>query len=105
MHVLGVDRARLDEFLDFGDRDLPGHRAERIEVARSFVKDQIAGAVGDRRAHQREVADDSLFHHVVATVERARLLLAARRSRRCRRRCSVHGSPPSATSVPTPAGV
>src|SRR5580704_15815562 len=75
MHELGVDRSRLDEFLDFGHRYLAGHRAERIEVTRGFVKEQVAGTIADRCAHERVVANDSCFQHVFPAVEDARLLL------------------------------
>ena len=100
----GIDLARFDELLDFGDRNLAGHRAERIEVTRRLVKDQVAGAIADRRAHQREVADDAGFEHVLAAVEtRVSFFgdaIATLPSASCR-----HGRPPSATSVPSPAGV
>ena len=72
--VVGVELARLDELLDLGDRDPPGHRDQRVEVARGLVEDQVAVPVALRRAHQREVGDDRLLEHVLAAVEDARLL-------------------------------
>ena len=37
------------------------------------MKDQVAGAIADRRAHQRIVADDAGLEHVIAAAELARL--------------------------------
>src|ERR1700712_613834 len=71
MHVLGVERAGLHELLDFRDRDLAGHRAQRVEIARRFVKDQVAVPVADAGAHEREIGDDALLERVVASAERA----------------------------------
>ena len=100
---LRIDRAGFDELLDFGDRDLAGHRAERIEVARRFVKDQVSRSIADRRADQREVADDAGLEHVLAAVEDTRLLLRRRDARRCRRRCGATASrrrPPACRRPP-----
>src|SRR5581483_8624374 len=59
MHLLGIDAARLDEIFDLGDRDAAGHPAERVEVARRLVEDQVAVAVAEARAHEGEVGDDA----------------------------------------------
>src|ERR1700677_4868169 len=67
----GIDLTRFDELLDFRDCDLPGHRAQRVEVAGGFVKDQVAVPIADAGAHEREVAHDALFEHVLATAEDA----------------------------------
>jgi len=73
--LFGIDLARLDQLLDLGDGDSAGHRAKRVEVARCFVKDQVAVAVADARAHQREVAHDPFFERVLAAAEPARRFL------------------------------
>src|ERR1700676_1814218 len=78
MHLLGIDRAWLDELLDLRDRDLARHRAERVEVARRLVKDQVAVAVADARAHEREVGDDAALQRVVPPPERAHVLFRRR---------------------------
>src|ERR1700693_6257082 len=75
MNLFGIDLARLDELLGFGDRDLPRHSAQRVEVARRFVKDEVSVPVADARTYQREVAYDPFFEHVGAPVEISRLLL------------------------------
>src|SRR5215217_97545 len=71
--LLGQDLAGLDQLLHLGDRDAPGHRAERVEVARGLAEEEVAVPVADRGAHQREVGDDPLLQHVVALAERADL--------------------------------
>src|ERR1700686_5345178 len=73
--LLGIDLARLDELLDLGDGDLSGHRAERVELPRRLVEDEVAVPVADARAHQGEIADDPLFERVLAAVEDADVLL------------------------------
>src|SRR5438270_418906 len=78
MHLLGIERARLHELLDFRDRDLAGHRAQRVEVARRFVEHEVAVTVADARAHQREVGDDAFLQHVVAAAERAHVFFRRR---------------------------
>src|ERR1700710_2002622 len=40
--VVGADLARLDELLDLGDGDPPGHAGQRVEVPRGLVEDQVA---------------------------------------------------------------
>src|SRR5580692_2562623 len=47
MHVLRVDRPRLHELLYFSDRDPPRHRAQRVEVTRRLVKDEISRTIAD----------------------------------------------------------
>src|SRR5262249_1741997 len=59
VYVLGVDLARLDELFDLGDRDPAGHRAQRVEVARGLVVDEVAVPITHRGPHQREVAHDA----------------------------------------------
>jgi len=70
-----IDLSGLDQLFDFGDRDFSRHSAERIEITRRFVKDQISGPVADARAHERKIADDAALENVVRAVEGARLFL------------------------------
>ena len=70
----GIDRADLDQLLDFGDADLAGHRAGRVEVARGLAEHEVAGCVGLPRLDQRHVGLQRGFHHVVLAVELARFL-------------------------------
>ena len=43
--VVGIERARLDQVLDLGDRDARGRRHHRIEVARRPPVDEVAEPV------------------------------------------------------------
>lgn len=66
VHGVGVEHSGLDELLDLHDADAPGHRGERVEVARRLVEHEVAVAVPPPRVHEREVGDDRLLEHVVA---------------------------------------
>src|SRR5579862_1020571 len=59
VHLFRIDLARLDQLFNLHDGDVARHRAQRIEVARRFVKDEITGAVPNGRAYQRVIADDT----------------------------------------------
>ena len=72
--VLGVEFAGFDELLDLGDRDPAGHGAQRVEVARRRVVDEVAVPVAAGRADEREVGDDPVLQHVVPAAELADLL-------------------------------
>src|SRR5262245_59326193 len=61
--------ARLHQVLDLGDGHPSGHRAQRVEVARRLVEDQVAVPVADERVHHTEVAADGLLKHVGAVAE------------------------------------
>jgi hypothetical protein len=41
VHLFGIDLARFDQLLHLGDRDAARHRAQRVEVARRLVKDEV----------------------------------------------------------------
>ena len=56
--LVGIELAGLDQLLDLGDRDPPGHRAERVEVARRRVEDEVA-VRSPAATHEREVRDDA----------------------------------------------
>ena len=71
---VGVERARLDELLDLGDRDRGRRRHHRVEVARGAAVDEVAEAVAPERLHEREVGLQRRLEHVVAPVDDARLL-------------------------------
>src|ERR1700722_7392955 len=66
VHVARIDLARLDEFLDLRDRDSPSRRAQRIEVARRLIVDEVAVPVAARCAHEREVGGDPFLEGAVA---------------------------------------
>ena len=53
--VIGIDRARLDEVLDLGDRDARRGRHHRVEVARRPAVHEVADAVALPGLHEREV--------------------------------------------------
>ena len=103
--LVGVELAGLDELLDLGDRDAPGHGGERVEVAAGLVEDQVAVPVALPGPHEGEVADDGLLEHVVDGHRSGAPPWRARRPRPRRRRSYFHGRPPSATWVPTPVAV
>src|ERR1700756_2038868 len=77
VHEHRVEVARLDELLDRGDRDPAGGRAQRVEVLRRLLVDEVAVPVAVLRVHEPEVAHDRLLEHVVATVEGAHFLRLA----------------------------
>ena len=72
--VFGVQLARLHEFLDLGDGDLPGHGAERVEVHRGGVEDEVAVAVALPGVHEAEIGGQRLLEDIVGAVEAADLL-------------------------------
>ncbi|MCB5293091.1 hypothetical protein BJQ90_02536 [Arthrobacter sp. SO3] len=72
--MFGVQLPWLHEFLDLGDGDLPGHGAERVEVHRGGVEDEVAVAVALPGVHQSEVGGQRLLKDVVGAVEAAHLL-------------------------------
>src|ERR1700688_1811865 len=45
VNLVGIELAHLDELLDLGDRDLPRHRRERVEVPRGIAVDEVAERV------------------------------------------------------------
>ena len=69
MHRGRCEIARLDELFDFGDGDSAGLRAERIEVLRGLLVDEVAVAVTDPGVHEGEVAGDGPLEHVLDAVE------------------------------------
>jgi len=73
--LVGVQRSRLDQLLDLGDRDPTTHRRQRAEVACGPSIDEVAVAVALPGADQAEVTDDRPLQDVVAAVERPGLLL------------------------------
>src|SRR3954451_21126697 len=42
VHIHRVELARLDQLLDLRNRDAPGRRAQRVEVLRALLVDQVA---------------------------------------------------------------
>jgi hypothetical protein len=69
VHVSRRNRPRFDEFVHLSDRDPPGHRTQRVEVAGRLVKDQVAVSVTAQGVYEREVGDDGSFQDVAASVE------------------------------------
>src|SRR3954447_141585 len=72
--LIGVELADLDQLLDLGHRDLAGLRAQRVEVARGLLEDQVAPAVALPRLDDREVAAQRVLEHAVPAVDLAGLL-------------------------------
>src|SRR3954454_23562468 len=65
VHAVRVEVSGLDELLHLRDRDATGHGAERVEVARALVEDEVAVAVTDESVHETEVGGDGLLEHIV----------------------------------------
>src|ERR1019366_4283048 len=74
VNVVGIELTHLDELLDLGDRDLPRHRRERVEVARGIAIDEIADRVAPPRLDEREVSPERPLEQVGAPVELPGLL-------------------------------
>jgi hypothetical protein len=74
VHQHRVQRPRLDELLHRRDGDPAGRGAERVEVLRALLVDEVAVPVAVPRVHQREVGGDRLLEHVVAVAEAPDLL-------------------------------
>ena len=66
---LGGELAHLHELLHLCDGDSCRLRAERVEVSRGLVEDQIAGSIPLLRLHDREVHGDALLQHVRLALE------------------------------------
>src|SRR5579863_3279760 len=74
MDRVRIELTGLDDLFDFDDRDLAGHRAHRIEIARGAAVDQIAGLVRLPGFDQRDVGRERRLEHVLTVAELARLL-------------------------------
>ncbi|CAK7285883.1 hypothetical protein SGPA1_40143 [Streptomyces misionensis JCM 4497] len=74
MHRVGVDLAGLDELLDLGDRDAPGHRGQRVEVPRGLAEHEVPVPVAPDGPDEGEVGADAALQHVLGAVELADLL-------------------------------
>ena len=72
--VVRVDLAGFDEMLDLGDRDPPGGRHHRVEIARGLAIDEVAFAVALPGVDDRQIGDDAALHDIGLAVEFAQLL-------------------------------
>src|SRR5690348_6443247 len=68
VHQHRVQLAGLDELLDRRDRDPSGGGAQRVEVLRALLVDEVAVAVAVLGMHQGEVGDDRALQHVLPAV-------------------------------------
>lgn len=75
VNVLRVDVARRHQPFHFGNCDLARHRAQRIEIARRLIVNEVAVTVADARANESVIANDAFFQYVFTTVETASFLL------------------------------
>src|SRR5215470_14647403 len=73
MHVVRFERAEFDEFLDFGDDVVGCGGHHGIKVPRGLAVDEIAPAVTLPRFDECEIAANAALHHILATIEFARL--------------------------------
>jgi len=69
MHVHRVQLTGIDELFDFGDRDPPGRSAERIEILRTHLVDEIAVSVSVARVHKSEISANAALENVSHVVE------------------------------------
>src|SRR5439155_10351459 len=74
VNQVGVDLARLDQVLHFGDGDSAGRGHHGVEVPRGLPVDEIAEPVPLPRPDQRVVAADRALHEVAPAIELAQLL-------------------------------
>ena len=75
-HALGIQRAGLHDLVDLRDRHARAGRHHGIEVARPAPVDEVAVAVGARRADQGVVAAQRRLEEVAPAVELAHLAVA-----------------------------
>src|SRR5260370_42198959 len=69
MHLIGVELAELNKFLDFGDNVVGGGGHHRIKIARGFAVNEVAPAVPFPRLDESKVSAQSALHHVHAATE------------------------------------
>ena len=74
VHAVRLDRAGVDQLLDFGDRVSRRGRHHRIEVARGLSIHEVAGAIALPRLDEREVGVQRRLEDVGAAVDDAALL-------------------------------
>jgi len=74
MDVVRVDVAWLNERFDFGDRYLPRHGADGVEVARRLIEHQVPEGVAFGRPDEGEIAGDGLLEDELALAETTALL-------------------------------
>ena len=69
-----IDVARLDQFLDLGDRDPASSGHHRVEVLRGAVVDKVSETVALPRLDEGEISVKRLLEDVPATVDHPSLL-------------------------------
>ena len=74
MNLRRIELPRFNQLLDLRDRDLPGLRAEWIEVHGGGMEDKVAVPVALPGMDQSEIGIDGLLQHIVLSAEGAHLL-------------------------------
>ena len=55
MDLVGIQLARLDQFLDLGDGDLPGHGHHGVEIPGRPLEDEVSVGIPFPGFHQGKV--------------------------------------------------
>src|ERR1700676_4662214 len=97
MHQVGIQFARFDQVLNFGDRDLGRGRHHRIKIARGFAIDEVTPSVALPGLDEGKVGFQRALHDISAAIELARFFaLSDQRSdasgRKKRRNASAPGA-------------
>ena len=97
--MVAVDLARLDQTLDFGDRQTGRCGHHRIEIARRFPIDEVAFSVAFPSVNQGDVGDEASLHHIGLVVEVADFLALG--DHRSNARAGEEGGDPRASGADT----
>src|SRR3546814_80011 len=69
VHMVGIDRPRGEQFLDFGDRHAARCRHHRIEIARGLAVDEIALVVAAPRLDDGEIGGQPRLENIALAAE------------------------------------
>ena len=82
MNAVGIELTHLAQLLDLGDRDLPRHRSERVEIARGVAVDEVFDATLIAAHSEKECAAGTFkggygFHPMLAYADETGEALAS----------------------------
>src|SRR5450755_1878849 len=69
MDAIRIQHARLDQFLDLGNRDSSSGSHWRVEIPRGLAIDKISFSVPAPGLHERDIGDEASFKYVGLAID------------------------------------
>ena len=92
VNLIGIEFTDFEQLFDFGHGYFSAGRNHRIEIARGFAIDQIAGLVALPRFHDRDIRANRFFQHIFLAVEIVRVFVFSKLGAECGARIEAGNS-------------